>query len=327
MLSEKDLTKINQIDSGFITHTSISNAIAGIEKSILISKGSKEPDNVLLTGLAGTGKTTTCNAILSRQKRKLVVKDNYEVTLVEAFYALIPNPVTIKGVASSLLRALGDCEPTKGSAYEMTYRLGKLLHKCETKVIILDELQHLLKRDWTGNTHNVKDWLKSIINEFKVPIVIVGTPECVDIINTDRQLARRFTKRFQLDNLKFDFDERGDFRKFVESLAFTITDELKLQISPDFKRRYNSLIIYAATGGNPADITKLFKTATLNSLERNNKKIELLDFETAFKELVLPNSLCLTSKDINSTLVNPFNLNADELETTVLNCLKITHYK
>ncbi|MEB8432593.1 TniB family NTP-binding protein [Cocleimonas sp. KMM 6892] len=319
MLSREIIFRVNTVDSGFIPHTSIKSAINGIEKSILISEGSEEPVNVLLTGHAGTGKTTACNAVVSKHKRSFEVRNNCEVTIIPAFYSLIPSPVTTKGVASALLRSLGDSNPTRGTSLELTYRLEELLRRCETKVIILDELQHLLKHDSYGNNHNVKDWLKSIINEFKVPIVIVGTPECIDIINTDSQLARRFTNRFNLNNLEFGNERKGDFRKFVEQLALTFTHELKLQSVPDFKNRQNSLIIYAATGGNPADTTRLFKTAALNALEEKKEMLELIDFELAYSELVLPNSLSLGSV---KKRINPFILNPEELDTVVINSIK-----
>lgn len=313
MISTKNITRVNKIDSGFIPHAAINNAINGIERSISLSKSSKEPVNVMLTGPAGTGKTTVCNAILSKRTREFRVRENCEVTLIPAVCSLVPSPVTTKGVASSMLSSLGDPRPTRGNTLELTERLGKLLEMCETKVIFLDELQHLLKRDVRTRNDNVKDWLKSIINQFKVPIVIVGTPECAEIINTDSQLARRFTTHLKLKNLEYGFSAKGEFRKFIEALADSFIKEAKLKSFPDLTSKQVSLAIYAATGGNPADITTLFKVATLNGLDNNRENIELQDFGDAYSCLSLPNSLGVTS---------PFTLSSDHLMKTIKNSLQ-----
>ncbi len=314
MSLEKIISRVNKVDSCYIPHTAIDDAIKGIERCILLSEGAKEPVNVMLTGHSGTGKTTACNAVLSKRKRKHVTREDCEVTLVPAFYALVPNPVTIKGVASALLNSLGDPDPTRGTALAMTLRLGRLLKTCETQVIILDELQHLLKHDHKSTTNNVKDWLKTLINEFKVPIVIVGTPQCSDVINTDSQLERRFTTRFELNNLNFGGQDKGDFRIYVEDLSSAFKKIVKIESFPDFKSQHNSLMIYVATGGNPADINNLFKTATIYALENGEEHIKLTDFEYAFNHLVLPNTL-----NLKKSKINPFGLQRGELEKIVKN--------
>ena len=313
MITDEQIALVNNIDSRYIPHAAIRNAVRGIERSIALSKGSNEPVNMMLTGNAGTGKTTACKAILEKYGRKLNVKKNCAITVVPAFYSSIPHPVTIKGVASSMLMSLGDVAPTKGSALELTYRLGILLTQCRTEVIILDELQHLLKRD-LGRTDSVKDWLKTIINKFKVPIVIVGTPECSNIINTDPQLARRFTTRFELKNLDYGGSKKGEYRKFIESLALEITELLKLDDFLDLRTRHNSLAMYAATGGNPADTINLFKTAILIAFESNKKQVALKDFQSALDALALPNTI-VSNK-------NPFELNSSSLETAITNRLR-----
>lgn len=324
MINQEIIKRLNQVDSHYVSHTSIKEAIEGIENSILLSEGSREPVNVMLTGQAGTGKTTACNAVLSSRKRESIVKDNYEITLVPAFYTLIPNPVTIKGVASALLQSLGDPSPTKGTVVDLTFRLGKLLSSCETKVIILDELQHLLKRDNYGRGDDVKDWLKALINAYGVPIIVVGTPTCTEIINSDPQLARRFTTRFELNNLDYGAKRKGDFRKFIEELSNAFTSILKLSDFPDFRSRYKSTMLFYATGGNPSDTSKLFKMATLNAFENNRENVEFTDFEIAFDSLVLPNTLQVSEVQ---KYLNPFRLDVKKLDIAITNATAYSKYK
>ena len=291
MLSKEDIKRVNKVDSCYIPHLRIDHAIKVIEENISLSVGSKEPQNVILFGKAGTGKTTTCNAILNRRKRKQITKKGKVITQVPAFYSLIPNPVTIKGVASSMLCALGDPTPMRGGALDLTYRLGKLLKQCDTEVILLDELQHLLAKDSYSKEKEVKNWLKAIINEYKVPIIVVGTADCSHVINSDDQLARRFTSQLELDNLDFGVDKQGEFRKFIMGLSNFFVKELKFESFPDFRSRDNALAVYISTGGNPADTTQLFKRATLNALSNKRETVKLSDFENALNSLTLPSFL------------------------------------
>lgn len=305
--------RLNQIDHCLIKHAAIQRAISGIDAAIKFSEGSKEPVNILLTGEAGTGKTTTCNAILAKRKRTIEKSEDAERVLVPAFYSLVPSPVTIKGVASSMLYALGDPAPSKGNALDLTFRLGKLLRQCKTEVILLDELQHLLKHDM-GKSDNVKDWLKTVINEFRVPVVVVGMPECAEIISQDAQLARRFQRHYKLGDLAFGGRKKGPFRKFVESLSGAYIQIVKLDSVHSFAAREYALMMYAATGGNPANTSTLFKQAALEALLEGRESVTLEDFSKAYSGLQLPNALKFED--------NPFEMSERTIAEALQSCYR-----
>ena len=291
MITKKNMERVNKIDSYVISHKNIDHAINVIEQSILLSASSVEPQNVVLFGEAGTGKTTACEAILSKRKRKFIKKNGKEIIQVPAFYCLVPSPVTTKGVAASMLKAIGDPTPTKGISLDLTNRLGKLLKECETEVIILDELQHLLMKAGVSIENSVNDWLKTLINDYKVPVIAVGTPDCRSVINSCGQLARRFTRQCELKNLDFGVDPTGEYRQFIIEIGDIFIEELKFESFPDFQSRDNALAVYISTGGNPADTMQLFKAATLNALSSKRENVELKDFENALDSLTLPSFL------------------------------------
>lgn len=283
-------------------------AINGILQSVELSKSAKEPENCVLSGPAGTGKTTICNIIVNKFKKSLQNRVDREVWIVPAFYALIPSPVTIKGMASAMLHSLGDSAPTRGNALELTYRLGMLLKQCETKVIILDELQHLLILD-NGRNNHVKDWIKTIINEFKVPIVIVGVDDCDKVISSSAQLSRRFTSRYQLKNLSFGAKKKGQYRKFIDDFSKGYKEVVEISTLPDFRTRTSCLALYVATSGNPSDTVRLFKKATLNAFDNDRTDVRVTDFSKAMKQIVLPNAM--------RTKLNPFDVTLNQLNQIV----------
>ncbi len=312
-MNEEIIQRVNKIDEVYITHYAIKKAIEGIHRCILMSKSSKEPVNFVLSGDGGTGKTTASNAVLTKFKNSYEVRGDREVTIIPAFYALVPNPVTIKGIAFAMLKSLGAPAPNRGTAIDLTYRLGKLLKECETQVIILDEFHHLLKKD-LGKSNDVKEWLKSMINEYKVPVVLIGTPECSDIIDSDTQLARRFKYRVELKNLVFGGQEKGEYRKFVEALIKLFIKEVKVNSFPDFQALSNCLPLYAITGGNPSNTVDLIKEAVLLSLENGKEDVTKDHFIQACNNLIFPYSLI--------TDVNPFEQSTEDLNIAINNYKK-----
>ena len=306
-MDENIFNKLNSIDNTIIPHWKIQMAIKKINRCLQMSIGASEPVNFLLTGNGGTGKTTVCNAIISQLRRsssQFIIKDNKQIPIINAFYALVPNPVTIKGIASAMLNSLGAPSPSRGNAIDLTYRLGALLKEFNTKVIILDEFHHLLEKD-RGKNNDVKNWVKSLINEFKVPIVLVGTPECESLIDEEFQLSRRFHYRVQLTNLNLGVEnKKGELRKFVSALSKVFVDKLGLNSFPNFESYSSCLPLYLATNGNPSSVVRLFKEATLLALEGGADSVDISHIGKAFDEVVLP--------DVQ-VKKNPFSMGRSEM--------------
>src|SRR3546814_6983095 len=102
-----------------------------------------------------------------------------------------PAHATIKGLAETLLTALGDPKPWRGSQQEMTQRVLYGLRLRRVSLIVLDEFQHLSNQVRSNYAaYETADWLKSLLNANICPILLVGTEAAASVLRVNEQLQR-----------------------------------------------------------------------------------------------------------------------------------------
>lgn len=83
-------------------------------------------------------------------------------------------------------------------------RIRRLLTNLETRMIILDEFQNALAG--TGaRLRRFLNGIKYLGNELSIPIIVAGTPETLNVLQSDPQIANRFEPAF-LPKWKLDED-------------------------------------------------------------------------------------------------------------------------
>lgn len=151
----------------------------------------------------------------------------------------------------------------------------------------------------------IANWIKGLVNGSRIPIILIGTPECEAIVDADGQLSRRYQRRFRLADLDFGGREKGDFRRFVEDLAGAIPGLCGLTAYPDFSSPALALALYAAGGGNPAYTVGLLKEAAYLGLMDGRTAITPRDFAQAFDRGISRAAALLED--------NPFTLSEAEI--------------
>lgn len=300
--------KINRLDNAIITYPSMTAAYQGLVECVTMSETSKEPTGAVLVGVGGMGKTSICNMILKRFSTYVVEDEFSNTTARPAFYSSVPSPSTIKSLAANLLESLGDPFPKKGSAHVLTSRLNTLLKQCQTKIILLDEFHHLLLEGSVNEkrTHKICNWLKSLINNTGVMVCLVGTPSCEALVNFDSQMSRRFMHRYKLTPLHIGTsDEPGPLGGFLRALSKNYAKELSLEGLTDFNKPLHIQQMWAATGGNPAFISALFKKAIASALIAKRSKVDEEDFAMAFDS-----GITLPTAEFHE---NPFRMSSQKI--------------
>lgn len=196
----------------------------------------KEPKGIVLTGGSGSGKTTAVNRLRADYPKLRGIQEGGDVA---DFVSLrVPSPATLKRVGFAMLRALGyPLERDKPAAF-IWDQVRVLLAQQQTTFVHLDEAQDLLTNNTDFARRDVVNTLKSLMNDKDWPVVLLlsGTQDLVDLINSDRQLARRVDV-IRISPITFEADGKK-VRKLLEVFTQKVQLEISAELSsPSFLRR------------------------------------------------------------------------------------------
>jgi DNA transposition AAA+ family ATPase len=189
-------------------------------------------------------------------------------------YATVPVPATCKSLVTALLTAIGDPAAEKGSQITQTLRLKRYIEACKVELLILDEFQHFQDRESLRVLKTISDWLKVLMDETGVPMVLAGLPYSHTVLDDENneQLRRRFALRIELAPFGFKTSrERQDFRRFLN----IIDEKLPLAEGSDLADPATAFCIYEATDGVVAHVMKLIRCATVIALESRREKLTM----------------------------------------------------
>lgn len=233
-------------------------------------KGDDDPDCLLLMGSTGAGKTT----IYKTYAQNYPSRETEEGSVVPIIYATIPAAATVKGLVEALLKKLGDPLYNKGTTINQTSRLYDLLKACQVELIFLDEFHHFIDRESDKVLKNVCDWLKNLILNAKIPIVLFGLPESEKILTVDNwQLSRRFNYRHSLVPFpQLDAESSPEsFRDFLSE----IEKKLPLAKRSGLAEKSLSDRIYYATDGTIGHVMTLIRKGATLAIEQDIERIDL----------------------------------------------------
>jgi len=263
-MSEQFLTeKLLQVEAVCVLYPRFADLMEQMETCRKESALANEAMSMLIYGQSGAGKTTLINQYLKNFPRKTTS----DGSIVPVFFASLPSKVTIKGCAKTLLKALGAPNASHGDEIDMTSRLVTLIKNCGVELIILDEFQHLLQRASAKGAQQASDWLKELMNKTKVPLVLVGMPECTKLLEAHEQLDRRFIVVEELASFNYVRDA-SEYRKFLkavqQALPFPQQDGALHLYDPLCAKR-----IYVASRGSPGRTMRLIREAAKMAVKKD----------------------------------------------------------
>lgn len=219
-----------------------------------------DPKGMFIVGPSGAGKSTIIRIYVSDRRPV----DEVERTRRPVLCGSLAPRTSVRGMLTALLRSTDDPDPASGTVDGMLLRLYELIKRCEIELMVLDEIHHVLPEHTPTKTQHAADLLKVLTDETKVPIVLVGLPESVRLLQAQKrgdidrdQLRRRFRKLVRI--VPPSLGSSG-WRDLVHMYQRALAEKARVPCirldHPDLLRR-----LYLATAGLPGRLTNLFAEA------------------------------------------------------------------
>ncbi len=301
--------RLRIVNDIYISYPRFKEVIDSIEYCHHFSSCKDEPECMFLSGCTGVGKTTIYRTYASKYPRYVTC----DRTVIPILAVTIPAPATVKAVVSKLLWQLGDPAYDKGSIGKQTIRLIGLIKDCGVQLLILDEFQHFIDRDSAKVLKTVSDWLKTLILDTNLPIILIGLPEAEQILKLrcHSQLSRRFANRCYLSPFTWQSDNGEEFRTFLHLIESQLPLESASNLSGlDLAKRF-----YYASDGVVAYVMKLIRYGTYLALQQQKEQLDISILAVAFEKYVHADKL---------GKVNPFLSDEFELIETESKYLEST---
>ena len=289
--------KVKHFEDTVVQSPLFTEILKRIDECRLRAKYTTEPRGIIVTGDTGYGKTTI-GRFYEKDYPRAVGDDG---TIIPVLLSSVPSPATIKGMGSSLLRDMGDPLWDRGTTGNITGRLCNFIKKCKVELIILDEFQDLIDKDTEKVLRSCADWLKHILNDTGVPMVLMGMPWAADILNVNSQLERRFSTRMALKAFGWSTEEQQN-----EFTGFLIMLEKGL-LFPAPSTLYSGEMpfrLFCATRGVVSNIKNLISKAAERGFERGSGCITIDLLALAYDEELAHDGL---------GKINPFRVDAETL--------------
>jgi hypothetical protein len=268
------------VDNTLVPHSAFEKAGARLEQCFRNADGATEPICIAVIGESRTGKSR----VLEECFTKYPQCREPEGLSVPILRVKTPSKPTVKGLAELMLRAVSDPKFDKGTENAKTIRLQTLMRNTGTRMVMIDEFQHFYDKGSHKVMHHVADWLKILVDDSKVALVVAGLPSCSAVLEQNEQLAGRFVSPICMP--RFDWKlgpHREEFVGILGAFQESIGQHFDL---PDLESAEMAFRCYCGTGGLIGYLTKFLRQAVWNAIDCGHKEISLGDLAAAHDEAV-----------------------------------------
>lgn len=280
----KNILALAKIRNFVCHHADFANALSCITECMQISSAQKSPYGSLLIGKGGVGKSTVGKSLKTKNPTYVEIEDHIKKQIIPVFYMPVPSPTTVKSLTLRMLEELG-CLDQKGTSEQLNYRLRILLKQSKTKLILLDEFHHIYNSQSLKSrvSENVANWIKTLADETKISICLMGLPSIQDHLFIDEQLSRRFSRVIELHPFSFHLkNNEDDFASFLMQAAKYIELNFQIRFTPALSSRDLVARIFLATSGYQAYVMQLIHESCLIALNDERRVVSIQDFHTAY---------------------------------------------
>lgn len=304
MLTEQQLEQQEIFNSRRLAHPASSD-IMEIINDLLMKSGKKSNiKSMAFWGNPGVGKSAIAESVLKNNPPYDLTTDFGIQRVTPVLYCSFPSSISTKNVVKQLLNALGQRIKSGKSEFELLIDLVDALKSCGVKMIILDETNHLIDRAKASAQQDVINFMKSLIDDTQLPIVLIGSADVGIFTESDAQLKRRIKHRRELKEFGYPTNEDSYLYQLLTPLFEVMQSDCGVSLAKNTNRLILSQRIYIATGGNLDAIRELLSDAIENAWRENSKVLLVEHFDSALR--FAPPATALKG-------VNPFEASPKEL--------------
>jgi len=261
-----------------ILHPRFREAVALLEHCHKASRQAAEPVCGALLGASGVGKTS----VVDHYCRLHPPEETDCATRQPVLKVTLQPDARPKGIAADLLLALGDPAWSSGTVQTLTNRAVRLLRHCGVELIVMDEFHHLFDMDRAKVMTKASQWLKVLVVNTGVPVVVCGMPEAEYVLSaehTERRFKQRLTLRcFTWRTSPGRKEFCGMLKRLDESLPLA---DLSGLAEPELAGRF-----YLACRGVPDYLMTLVRGGVVEAIGRQGKRIELADLARVYERIL-----------------------------------------
>ncbi len=166
-------------------------ALAALEDLLTFPKRTRMP-NLLLVGPSNNGKTMIVEKFRRAHQPGAPTDPREGAIAVPVLKVQMPPAPDERRFFSAVLEALGAPDRVSDRLAAKQDIAMRMLRATDVRMLVIDEVHNMLagSRDQQRRFLNLLRWLG---NELQIPLVAVGTAEALRAIQSDDQLANRFT--------------------------------------------------------------------------------------------------------------------------------------
>jgi len=269
-----------ELEGFIVRHTNYNYVSEQLQQCFNHSLISSKPMCLAIIGEARTGKTEVTEEFIMRYPRTRE-SEGLKVPILDV---VTPSKPTVNGLNELMLSAIGDERYWVGTQIRKTARLKKMMKAANTKMVVIDEFQHFVDQGSAKVIHHVADWLKNLVAECSISLVVVGLKEALYVLKQNQQLRGRFSAPVELP--RFNWSQTEHQLEFLGVLS-----AFEKHINNDFdglslSSEELSFRVYCATGGLIGYIWKLLHRVCWNASTAGNRKITIDALNEAFAQSI-----------------------------------------
>ncbi len=250
----------------WINYTRAKMILERMEELLMHPRVTRMP-NMLITGSSNNGKTQILRRFEKQHKPQPNLEGEYSI--VPVLFVEAPGKPDIGAFYDNILEAVWQPYSIRAKDPEKAREVRKVLHNIQLKVLMVDEIQHLIAGS-QAKQREFRNSLKSLGNQLQISIIGAGVTEAFNAINTDEQLSNRFEPEFlpkwQLDN------EYGD-------LIETFERRLPLRNPSNLRDPSISQKVLWMSEGILGEIHEILKRAAIQAIKDKSEQITLKTLE------------------------------------------------